>query len=53
MTRSYAAILCRDKLASHGAADSSVAAVLPIPSSTRTDGSAQQNKVLNELNSEK
>lgn len=46
-------ILCRDRLTSHGAADNSEATVVPIPRRTRTDGSAQQMSVLNELKSEK
>ncbi len=39
-------ILCRDKLTSHGAADSSEATVVPIPKRTSTEGSAQQMRVL-------
>jgi hypothetical protein len=46
-------ILCLDKLTNHGAADSSDATVVPIPRRTRTEGSAQQMRVLNELKSEK
>ena len=46
-------ILCLDKLTSHGAADSSDATVVPIPRRTRTDGKAQQMRVLNELKREK
>jgi len=46
-------ILCRDRVTSHGAADSSEATAVPIPRRTRTDGSAQQMSVLNELKSEK
>jgi len=46
-------ILCRDRLTSHGAAQSREATVVPNPSKTRTDGGAQQIKVLNELKTEK
>jgi hypothetical protein len=46
-------ILCRDTLTSHGAADSNDATVVPIPSKTRTEGSAQQMSVLKELKREK
>ena len=46
-------ILCLDRLTSHGAADSSDATVVPIPRRTRTDGKAQQIRVLNELKREK
>ena len=46
-------ILCLDKLTSHGAADSNDATVVPIPNRTRTDGKAQQIRVLNELKREK
>jgi hypothetical protein len=46
-------ILCRDKLTSHGAAESSDATAVPIPRRTSTDGRAQQMSVLNELKSEK
>ncbi len=45
--------LCREKLTSHGAADKIDASAVPIPSSTSTDGNAQQISVLNEPNSEK
>jgi hypothetical protein len=45
--------LCRDRLTSHGAAESREATVVPSPSKTRTDGRAQQMRVLNELKSEK
>lgn len=45
--------LCREKPTSHGAADSIDATAVPIPSSTRIEGSAQQISVLKELNSEK
>lgn len=48
-----AQILWRDKLTSHGAAESRDATAVPIPSRTRTDGMAQQMSVLNELKSEK
>ena len=41
------------RLTSHGAADSSEATVVPMPSRTRTEGSAQQMSVLNELKREK
>jgi hypothetical protein len=46
-------ILCWDRLTSHGAAESSDATAVPIPSKTRTDGMAQQMSVLKELKSEK
>jgi hypothetical protein len=45
--------LWRDKLTSHGAAESSDATAVPMPNKTRTDGRAQQISVLNELKSEK
>ena len=44
---------CRERLTSHGAAESKDATVIPNPSSTRTEGSAQQINVLNEPKSEK
>jgi hypothetical protein len=46
-------ILWRERLTSHGAAESTEATADPIPSRTSTDGSAQHSKVLNELKSEK
>jgi hypothetical protein len=46
-------ILCRDKLTSQGAAESSDATAVPIPSKTSMDGNAQQIKVLKELKREK
>ncbi|WP_158615245.1 hypothetical protein [Acidipila sp. EB88] len=46
-------ILCRERLTSHGAAESREATVVPNPSRTRIEGSAQQISVLNELNREK
>jgi hypothetical protein len=46
-------ILCRERLTSQGAAESIDATAVPIPKRTRTDGSAQQISVLNELKSEK
>ena len=46
-------ILCRERLTSHGAAESRDATVVPNPSRTRTEGRAQQMSVLNELNREK
>jgi hypothetical protein len=46
-------ILCLDRLTSHGATDRSDATVVPIPRRTRTDGKAQQMRVLNELKREK
>lgn len=46
-------ILWRDKVTSHGIAESSDATVAPIPSNTSTEGNAQHSNVLNELNREK
>jgi hypothetical protein len=46
-------ILCLDKLTSQGAANSSDATVVPIPRRTRTDGKAQQMRVLKEPKREK
>jgi hypothetical protein len=43
--------LWRERLTSQGAAESNDATAFPIPSSTSTDGSAQQISVLNEPNS--
>src|ERR1700722_4737948 len=45
--------LCLEKLTSHGAVESREATVVPSPSKTNTDGSAQQMRVPNELKSEK
>ena len=45
--------LCRDRFTSQGAVDRIDATAVPIPSSTSTDGSAQQISVLNEPNNEK
>jgi hypothetical protein len=46
-------ILCLERLTSHGAAESADATTVPMPKSTRTEGSAQQMSVLKELKSEK
>jgi hypothetical protein len=46
-------ILWRDRLTSQGAAESSEATVVPNPSRTSTEGSAQQISVLKELKREK
>jgi hypothetical protein len=46
-------ILCLERLTSHGAADNSDATAVPIPRGTRTEGCAQQMRVLNELKREK
>lgn len=45
--------LCREKPTSYGAADNNEATAVPIPSSTNTDGKAQQISVLNEPKREK
>jgi hypothetical protein len=45
--------LCRDRLTSHGAAESTEATAVPSPNRTRTEGKAQQMSVLKELKSEK
>jgi hypothetical protein len=46
-------ILCRESDTSQGAAERRDATAVPMPSSTRTDGSAQQRSVLKELKSER
>jgi len=45
--------LCLDRAASHGMNESTDATDAPKPNNTRSDGSAQQSKVLNDVNSEK
>ena len=44
-------ILCRERLTSQGAAESREATAVPMPSSTSTEGNAQQIWVLKLLNS--
>ena len=45
--------LCFESATSHGRAESIDATVAPSPKRTRTEGNAQHNNVLSEVNSEK
>lgn len=45
--------LCRESVTSHGSAESADATVAPNPSRTRTEGNAQHNSVLSDVNREK
>jgi hypothetical protein len=45
--------LCRESVTNHGRAESMDATVAPSPSRTSTEGNAQHNKVLSDVNSEK
>ena len=45
--------LCRDNVTSHGMNESIDATEAPKPNSTSNEGSAQQRRVLNEVNREK
>src|SRR5262249_60253778 len=43
-------LLCRESVTSHGTAERNEATVAPSPSRTRSDGSAQQSSVPNDVN---
>jgi hypothetical protein len=45
--------LCRDNVTSHGKNERVDATDAPSPNSTSSEGSAQQRRVLNEVNNEK
>jgi hypothetical protein len=45
--------LCRDNVTNHGKNDSADATDAPNPNRTRSEGSAQQSRVLKDVNSEK
>jgi hypothetical protein len=46
-------VLCRESVTSHGTADKNDATVAPRPSNTKSDGSAQQSNVPNDVNRDK
>jgi hypothetical protein len=46
-------VLCLDSVTSHGSAESMDATVAPNPSRTNSEGNAQQNNVLSDVNKEK
>jgi hypothetical protein len=45
--------LCRDNVTNHGATESIDATDAPNPNSTSSEGNAQQNRVLRDVNSDK